>query len=71
MIVIVSAQPMGGAAAAAGVVLAFAVVGALIAKESVTAVPEDRGVAFGRVLDVALAPLLLVFGILIALQLIG
>lgn len=70
MIVLVPIEPAAVGQEAAEFVLAISVVGALIVKEAVTSVPDERGVRFGRVLDVALAPLLLAFAIVLVFQLL-
>jgi hypothetical protein len=60
MVTIVAAGG-GGSAAAIGVVVAVLLVGLLVAKETMTSVPDPRGRLIGRVLDVALVPLALAF----------
>jgi threonine/homoserine/homoserine lactone efflux protein len=70
MLVLAPVEPVATAAAVTEIALAVAVVCALVAKEAVTSVPDARGLRFGRVLDVVLAPLLIGFGIVMALGLL-
>ncbi len=56
---------------AIGLISTLLVVAILIAKDMVMAVPDDAGENAGKVIDVALAPLALVFAAIITLKVLG
>jgi hypothetical protein len=63
-----AAQRMG--ATGADLLLVLILVGSLVAKEVTTSVPDPRARLVGRILDVVLAPLLMVYGLIVAVNLL-
>jgi hypothetical protein len=57
-----------GAPSAVIFVTALLLVAVMVAKETLTAVPDRRGGAAGRIVDVALVPLLIVFATILAVR---
>ena len=67
--VTVSTVTVMGLTAALGVIVTLTLIGLLVAKELASATPGERGVHWGRVLNIGVVPLLLSFLVIVGVKL--
>ena len=67
--VTVSTVTVMGLTAALGLITTLTLVGLLISKEVAVVAPGEQTIRWGRVLNVGLVPLLIAFGVIVAVKL--